>query len=689
MCSRLSVTDASIAVRGALAQILLLELHPGSAESASAPRATPRARHHGLSSRLTLHHDTDVDPLGDLGATYAAVREIGRGGMGAVILARHRTTGHLVAIKIAFTSSLDAEQVARFALEGRLMAGFRHPNIVRFYDVRPIGGGRVAIVMEYVEGTSLARIVRDRGPLPFDACFRVLRNVGSALAYAHAQGVIHRDVKPHNVIIDTKSGCAKLSDFGIAKLTSGDGESTQTGVAMGTPTYMSPEQIDGRPLDRRGDIYSFGVLGWEMISGERAWGADSLYHVLHRQKHENLPPLSLLRPDTPNALLLALEGALEKDPALRWAQAEDMIEQLASDAPTTEMLARHRRAAALLPKGRAVATKDAATVPLSRRDRRSELDTVRLEPASAPGTAPNESGTDVMQAESDNVPTPPGALAPTLLRPQWRWLVHVAGGVVVGSIMTAVAAGLHANVRNSESSVENARAAKPTTRGPGPAALSPTRARSDSRRRAEVAEKRIGREEKRISAQAPTRAKTVAPVRRPVRAPNVAPIVADRTHRVPLLPSHGDAASPAIVMLDSPGLALALAEQARTLLSAGKYKDARGVVDSALALDRMNGLAYVLRARLRVREKRVRDAWADLEIGANSGAQWEALAWATVLRVQQDGPPEAREHLAVLLRDALLPERGLIAELAAGLAAAMVAMHDTSAALTLLERAHA
>ena len=240
--------------------------------------------------------------------------------MGAVFLARHRTAGHDVAIKVISSKYIaDADALSRFEREARLMARIRHPNIVHQYELRRLHGGHVALVMQYVRGESLITILRRRGKLRFDECAQILRDIGLALEHAHANGIIHRDVKPHNILIDADKGSALLSDFGIAKATQGDAEVTATGMAIGTPAYMAPEQIDNAAVDGRADLYSLGVVGWEMLSGKRAWEGESLFGIIYKQKHQDLAPLTLLRPDAPQRLLLALEGALEKDPARRWS----------------------------------------------------------------------------------------------------------------------------------------------------------------------------------------------------------------------------------------------------------------------------------------------------------------------------------------------------------------------------------
>ena len=206
--------------------------------------------------------DPSID-LSELERDYIVKRELGKGGMGAVFLARHRTAGHDVAIKVISSKYIaDADALSRFEREARLMARIRHPNIVHQYELRRLHGGHVALVMQYVRGESLITILRRRGKLRFDECSQILRDIGLALEHAHANGIIHRDVKPHNILIDADKGSALLSDFGIAKATQGDAEVTATGMAIGTPAYMAPEQIDNAAVDGRADLYSLGVVGW-------------------------------------------------------------------------------------------------------------------------------------------------------------------------------------------------------------------------------------------------------------------------------------------------------------------------------------------------------------------------------------------------------------------------------------------
>src|SRR5690606_1416279 len=159
--------------------------------------------------------------------------------------------------------------------------------------------------------------------------------VGSALIYLHRNGMVHRDAKPENIFLERDTGRALLSDFGIAKHRDGQASVTLTGVVIGTPAYMSPEQIDGTELDGRRDLYALGLVGYEMITGRRPWEGESLYGVIFKQKNERLPSPRSLRTDLPEALSAAIEKAVEKRPEDRWATVEDFLAGLATAVPVT------------------------------------------------------------------------------------------------------------------------------------------------------------------------------------------------------------------------------------------------------------------------------------------------------------------------------------------------------------------
>ena len=271
-------------------------------------------------------------PFGD---SYELIREIGRGGMAIVYLMRERATGIERAVKVIHTKHLDDEEaLARFDREARLVAQLQHPNIVATHSVRWIESVGFGLVMDHVPGRTLKEILRDGERIGFERATQILSDIAAALSFAHDRGIVHRDVKPENIFIDDASGRALLADFGIARSVRNDSQQlTLAGVAIGTPTYMAPEQIDGSVVDARSDLYSLGLVGWEMLTGRRPWDGETLYNVIYHQKHDQLAAIDALRPDTPQRLVCAVEGLLEKSPAARWQSAEEFRSQLTSDAP--------------------------------------------------------------------------------------------------------------------------------------------------------------------------------------------------------------------------------------------------------------------------------------------------------------------------------------------------------------------
>ena len=270
----------------------------------------------------------------DLESDYEILGELGRGATAVVYRARDRELGREVAIKVIRPKYADDDEtVARLAREARTVAQLQHPNIVTLYAVRRIRDGSLALVMQLVPGRTLREILNSRGPCTFERTDRVLRDIASALSHAHERGFVHRDVKPENIFIDETTGQAMLSDFGVARSLEPDSQLTATGTAIGTPSYMSPEQIDGTDLDGRSDLYSLGLVGWEMLTGQRPWDGEGLYSVIYKQKHEELPPIDELRRDTPDRLIYLIEGATRKNPAERWSSAGEMLAQASTIVP--------------------------------------------------------------------------------------------------------------------------------------------------------------------------------------------------------------------------------------------------------------------------------------------------------------------------------------------------------------------
>lgn len=264
-----------------------------------------------------------------LGSEYEIVRELGRGGASVVYLARDRVLGREVAVKVIRDShSADPEALARFEREARTLASLQHPNIVLLYSAKQLPGGTLALVMQHGEWTTLKTLVHEHGPMPIEAVQQVLRDVAEALIYLHQHQIIHRDIKPENIFIESQGGRALISDFGIARSGDAGTSVTLTGVVIGTPAYMSPEQIDGGELSGRSDLYSLGMVGYEMLTGERPWEGESLFGVIYKQKTENLPSLSERRPEIPDSLQELIERATAKAPEARIASAEEFLSLL-------------------------------------------------------------------------------------------------------------------------------------------------------------------------------------------------------------------------------------------------------------------------------------------------------------------------------------------------------------------------
>ncbi|MDB4877369.1 MAG: putative serine/threonine protein kinase [Gemmatimonadetes bacterium] len=262
---------------------------------------------------------------------YRIDRELGRGGMGAVYLARDLRLDRPVAIKVLppeFASQAALRE--RFLRETRTAASFSHPNIVPVYAIEETDAV-VAYVMGFVEGESLADRVKRAGPLTARETVRLLQDVGYALAYAHGRGIVHRDIKPDNVMIERATGRALVMDFGVARVIAGAGPDaglTRVGEVVGTPEYMSPEQATGDVVDGRSDLYALGLTAYFALTGRAAMSADSTSKVFVRQITEVLPPMRTLRTDLPAPLAEAIDRCLAKDPAARFQRAEALVEAL-------------------------------------------------------------------------------------------------------------------------------------------------------------------------------------------------------------------------------------------------------------------------------------------------------------------------------------------------------------------------
>src|SRR5213083_2232678 len=289
---------------------------------------------------LTAYESPSVggpSPRGERGQVklgrYEIVRELGKGAMGIVYLAKDPLIGRLVALKTIRLQNNDDDEAKefqqRFVREAQAAGILNHPSIVTVHDIgQDDASGMSFIAMEYVEGSNLKEILAQGRPLTFEQIGEIIAQVGDALDFAHTKGIVHRDVKPANIIL-LDGMRAKITDFGIAKITSG-GNLTSTGQFLGTPNYMAPEQIKGAPVDGRTDIFSLGICLYECLTRRKPFGGDSLTSISYKIVHEPFPPLHEINPQIPDGYEEVVAHALAKDPAKRYQRGRDLTSALRS-----------------------------------------------------------------------------------------------------------------------------------------------------------------------------------------------------------------------------------------------------------------------------------------------------------------------------------------------------------------------
>jgi eukaryotic-like serine/threonine-protein kinase len=344
--------------------------------------------------------DSLIDTLFD--GRYRIVRKLGAGGMADVYLAEDQELGRRVAIKILNGRHANDQQfIERFRREAKNAAALNHPNIVSIYD-RGEAEETYYIAMEYLDGRTLKELVVGHGPAPVNVAIEYARQILSALRFAHRHGIVHRDIKPHNVLVD-REGRVKVTDFGIAR--AGTSQMTETGSIVGTAQYLSPEQARGGEVDQRSDLYSLGVVLYELLTGRTPFDGDTPVEIA--MKHlSNVPQQpSALRKDIPPELDMVVMRALAKDPEDRYQSADEMeadLERVLRGAPV------------------AAATTDTAT------------QVMRVPPAAAAAEtaatmiAPRARGGRAI-VDEEYEEEPPGE------RPLWPWLV--AAGFVVAALI--------------------------------------------------------------------------------------------------------------------------------------------------------------------------------------------------------------------------------------------------------------
>jgi serine/threonine-protein kinase len=260
---------------------------------------------------------------------YKILAELGRGAMGVVYKAEDPNLDRLVALKtINLPDDADVRQEyhKRFFLEAKAAGKLHHPHIVTMFDCGE-HDGMAYLAMELVEGIDLRTRMVEEGVSPLDAV-RIAREVAEGLAYAHERGVVHRDIKPGNIMLNG-GGAAKIMDFGLARMRMADHKTT-TGMVLGTPRYMSPEQISGQPVDPRSDIFSLGIVLYEMLTGTRLFSGEDIEQVQHSiTQTEHVPPTRAVA-GLPALLDFVVARALKKDPAVRYQEAQELAADLAT-----------------------------------------------------------------------------------------------------------------------------------------------------------------------------------------------------------------------------------------------------------------------------------------------------------------------------------------------------------------------
>ena len=280
---------------------------------------------------------------GQMLGPYRIINQIGRGGMANVYKAYQASVDRYVAIKVLPTQLAESKEFAtRFHQEARIIAMLEHPHILPVFDYGE-SDGIAYFVMRYLDAGTLKDKMESGRPLPLNDIDRIFTQLAEALSYAHSHGVVHRDLKPANALIDA-FGNVFLTDFGIAKLLeSASPRLTQTDAVMGTPAYISPEQAQGQPVDQRSDIYSLGIILYEMVTGRVPFVADTPLAVLFKHISDPLPPPSTIKSDVPEPIEQVILKALAKDPQDRFTTASDFVtawkhalEQMQAPRPAPE-----------------------------------------------------------------------------------------------------------------------------------------------------------------------------------------------------------------------------------------------------------------------------------------------------------------------------------------------------------------
>ena len=315
----------------------------------TAPAVSPgREKLSSGASWVTRGLAADLEPGSDFGPRYRIEAILGRGGMGAVYKAYDKDLDRVVALKLVRAGlTTDPEVMQRFRQELLLASKISHKNVLRIHDLGDVDGLKF-ISMAYVEGEDLAHVLKAQGRWPAAKAIALARQLCGALAAAHAEGVVHRDLKPQNILID-HGGNAYVSDFGLAKsLEAGAAMMTHTGQLLGTPRYMSPEQVEGKPADHRSDLYAMGLILYETVTGDVPFTGESTLQVMYQRLKDDPANPKILHPELPNHLVRIILRCLERDPERRYQTAQEVLHDL--DAPGAHVSLRNLAVAIRHPK---------------------------------------------------------------------------------------------------------------------------------------------------------------------------------------------------------------------------------------------------------------------------------------------------------------------------------------------------
>ncbi|HUF28061.1 MAG TPA: serine/threonine-protein kinase [Gemmatimonadaceae bacterium] len=406
----------------------------------------------------------------ELSQDYEVEMELARGGMAVVFRATEIELARQVALKVLPPEMALSQSMAnRFKREARMAASLEHPNIIPIYRVGQ-AGRLFFITMKYIDGRALSSLIESQGPLPAPVVWHVLRGCASALAHAHEHGIIHRDIKGANILMDTE-GHVIVSDFGVARALE-DASMTASGSVIGTPHFMSPEQCAGKHVAPQSDQYSLGVLGFQMLTGHIPFDADTIAAVMHHHFFTPIPPLGSARPDAPQAMVDVINRALSKSPKQRFGTTAEMLAAIESipltdaDRRYGEAMLRELAAGATIPR---VATGELPPLP----------EVIQLSgpvPVQFPGFTPSdELMTPAGSSGTPRTPLPARGFAAAA----WARVAGVAAGaaVVTGLASVWLLASAPANAVGGADSLAApllSLAAAESLRSPGSRATAPT-----------------------------------------------------------------------------------------------------------------------------------------------------------------------------------------------------------------------